>query len=142
MSDKLGFQGLQMHQKAMSNAAQFVEAYTSGVPMAVKPRVMDIGSQVVHGGLRKLTLAQFETIGLDFRNAKGGEILLENPYALSLEYVLAIEQFLRRILGSKKDSDNKQRYGESEPLKVTQICQNDLKLDALRSIAAEKLFMR
>ena len=40
-----------MHQKGMSNAAQFFDAYTGGVPMAVKPRVraMDIGSQVVHG---------------------------------------------------------------------------------------------
>ncbi|WP_435213987.1 hypothetical protein ACMAY6_01940 [Luminiphilus sp. nBUS_16] len=131
-----------MHQKAMSYAAQFFDAYTGGLPMAVKPSFLDTGSQVVHGGVGMVAPGQFETIGRDFRNAKGVNILLENLYALSLEYALAIEQFFRSILGSKKDFENEQRYGESERLKVTLTCQNDLELNAIRSIAAEKLFMR
>lgn len=73
-----------MHPSAMNNAAQFFDAYSASIPMAVKPRVIDIGSQDVNGSLRQVTPAQFEYLGLDFQKAKGVDILLEDPYTLPL----------------------------------------------------------
>ena len=53
-----------------------------------------------------------------------------------------IDRFKTRILDSKKDFENGQRYGDSELLNHIQICQNDRKLDAIGNIAAEKMFVR
>ena len=53
-----------------------------------------------------------------------------------------IERFPARILDRKNDFENGQRYGAPELLNQTQICQNDRKLDAIGSIAADKMIVR
>jgi hypothetical protein len=138
-----------MHPSAMNNAAQFFDTYSAAIPMEDKPRVIDIGAQDVNGSLRQVTPPQFEYVGLDFQKAKGVDVILEDPYVLPLaDASVDIAVFLKdsaetgrfsaRILDRKKDFENGQRHGDPELLNQTQICQNDRKLDAIGSIAAER----
>ena len=74
-----------MHPSAMNNAAQFFDAYSASIPVgAGQPRVIDIGAQDVNGSLRQVTPPNFEYVGLDFQEAKGVDMLLEDPYILPL----------------------------------------------------------
>ena len=74
-----------MHPTAMNNAAQFFDAYSASIPVgASQPRVIDIGAQDVNGSLRQVTPPNFEYVGLDFQEAKGVDMLLEDPYILPL----------------------------------------------------------
>jgi hypothetical protein len=62
--------------------------------------------------------------------------------AVFLKDSAEIGRFPARILDRKKDFENGQRHGDPELLNQTQTCQNDRKLDAIGSIAAEKMIVR
>ena len=67
-----------MHDTAMDAGKAFFAQY--GRDDAV---VVDIGSQDVNGSLRNVARCK-EYIGLDFQNAKGVDIVLEDPYKFPL----------------------------------------------------------
>lgn len=72
-----------MHPSAMKNAKDFFDSYSASFDgRAVK--VVEIGSQNVNGSIREVCPAAFEYIGLDFAEAPGVDIVLEDPYALPL----------------------------------------------------------
>lgn len=69
----------------MRNCQRFFETY--GEPLATNGdvTVIDIGSQDVNGSLREVTPANFKYIGVDMVAGKGVDIVLDDPYTLSLE---------------------------------------------------------
>ena len=67
-----------MHDTAMDAGKAFFAQY--GRDDAV---VIDIGSQDVNGSLRSVARCK-EYVGLDFQNAKGVDIVLEDPYKFPL----------------------------------------------------------
>jgi SAM-dependent methyltransferase len=74
-----------MHESAMSNAKRFFEAYTPALTDTKNVTVVDIGAQDVNGSLREVCPSNFNYIGLDFQDAKGVDIVLDDPYIFPLE---------------------------------------------------------
>lgn len=71
-----------MHPTALSNAKRFFDTYLTP---ASKPTIVEIGSQDVNGSLRDVCPTDVNYIGLDFVQAKGVDIVLDDPYKLPFE---------------------------------------------------------
>jgi SAM-dependent methyltransferase len=74
-----------MHPTAMSNCQSFFDAYSASFAQSQNVKVVEIGAQNVNGTLRDTCPANFEYIGVDFEQAKGVDIVLEDPYKLPFE---------------------------------------------------------
>ena len=74
-----------MHYSAMENGRVFFETYSSKWGKDSNPLIVDIGSQDINGSLREVAPKNFKYCGLDFQNAKGVDIVLEDPYSFPLE---------------------------------------------------------
>jgi SAM-dependent methyltransferase len=74
-----------MHPTAMSNCQSFFTAYSASFAQHQHVKVVEIGAQDVNGTLRDTCPANFEYIGVDFAQAKGVDIVLEDPYKLPFE---------------------------------------------------------
>ena len=74
-----------MHPTAMSNCQSFFTAYSASFAQHQHVKVVEIGSQNVNGTLRDTCPANFEYIGVDFAQAKGVDIVLEDPYNCRLK---------------------------------------------------------
>jgi SAM-dependent methyltransferase len=71
-----------MHPTAMSNCQSFFTAYGGSFAQHQHVKVVEIGSQNVNGTLRDTCPSNFEYIGVDFAQANGVDIVLEDPYKL------------------------------------------------------------
>lgn len=65
----------------MNNAKAFHDAYVSHLP---RQRIVEIGSQDVNGSIRD-HFRGHDYIGVDFANAKGVDVVLDDPYVLPFE---------------------------------------------------------
>jgi SAM-dependent methyltransferase len=74
-----------MHPTAMRNCQSFFDAYTASFSAKQHVKVIEIGSQNVNGTLRDTCPTSFEYIGVDFQQAKGVDIVLNDPYVLPFE---------------------------------------------------------
>ena len=74
-----------MHPTAMSNCQSFFTAYSASFAQHQHVKVVEIGSQNVNGTLRDTCPTNFEYIGVDFAQANGVDIVLEDPYRLPFE---------------------------------------------------------
>jgi SAM-dependent methyltransferase len=73
-----------MHQSAVHNCRAFFETYSKGFGSSSNVKVVEIGSQDVNGSLRQICPKEFDYVGLDFQDAKGVDIVLDDPYSLPL----------------------------------------------------------
>ena len=73
-----------MHSSAMSNGKIFFETYAKFFQNNTDVQVVDMGAQDVNGSLREITPENFTYIGLDFEDAKGVDIIIEDPYTIPL----------------------------------------------------------
>jgi SAM-dependent methyltransferase len=71
-----------MHQTAMKNAQAFVDAYVKHLGAVT---VVEIGSQDVNGSIRECFGSKVTYIGVDFADAKGVDVVLDDPYVLPFE---------------------------------------------------------
>ena len=71
-----------MHPTAMSNCQSFFTAYGASFAQHQHVKVVEIGAQNVNGTLRDTCQSNFEYIGVDFTQAIGVDIVLEDPYKL------------------------------------------------------------
>lgn len=74
-----------MHPTAMSNCQSFFTTYSASLAQHQHVKVVEIGSQNVNGTLRDTCPTNFEYIGVDFAQAKGVDIVLDDPYKLPFE---------------------------------------------------------
>jgi SAM-dependent methyltransferase len=74
-----------MHSTAMQNCQSFFDAYTPVLTARQHVKVIEIGSQNVNGTLRDTCPSHFEYIGVDFQDAKGVDLVLQDPYLLPFE---------------------------------------------------------
>jgi SAM-dependent methyltransferase len=70
-----------MHQTAMNNAKAFHDAY---VRHLAPQRIVEIGAQDVNGSIRDFFVGH-DYVGVDFANAKGVDVVLDDPYVLPFE---------------------------------------------------------
>lgn len=68
-----------VHKTAIDNARHFAEVYLAGVEGIT---IAEIGSQDVNGSIRPVFGEKVRYIGLDFADARGVDIVLEDPYRL------------------------------------------------------------
>ena len=68
-----------MHETAMKNGEIFFSTYSKYFKNN-NVTVLDIGSQNVNGSLKQICPKKFKYIGLDFEDAKGVDIVLQDPY--------------------------------------------------------------
>ena len=71
-----------MHPSAMNNGRLFFEIYASKLSKGV---VIDIGAQDVNGSLRSVCPPHLKYIGVDFVQAPGVDVVLDDPYRLPFE---------------------------------------------------------
>ena len=69
-----------MHPTAMQSATAFFQTYASEF---VNPTIVEIGSQNVNGSIRDVAPPS-NYVGLDFQEAKGVDIVLEDAYTFPL----------------------------------------------------------
>jgi SAM-dependent methyltransferase len=69
----------------MNNAQKFFEVYSPGLADSKNVTVVDIGAQDVNGSLREVCSPSFNYIGVDFQDARGVDIILEDPYVFPLD---------------------------------------------------------
>ena len=74
-----------MHPTAMANCQSFFETYAPSFDTAQGICVLEIGAQDVNGSLRSACPVGFDYIGVDFEDAKGVDIVLQDPYVLPFE---------------------------------------------------------
>lgn len=74
-----------MHPTAMNNGKIFFNTYSEAFKLTSIVKVLEIGSQDVNGSLRQVCPNNFEYIGVDFQEAKGVDIILEDPYSLPFD---------------------------------------------------------
>lgn len=71
-----------MHPSAMNNGKIFFQRYLHYIKTDTPVKVVDIGAQNVNGSLREVCPSRFEFVGVDFMQANGVDIVLEDPYTL------------------------------------------------------------
>lgn len=71
-----------MHPSAMSNGKLFFDIYAAKLSQGV---VIDIGAQDVNGSLRSVCPPHLNFIGVDFVQAPGVDVVLDDPYRLPFE---------------------------------------------------------
>lgn len=74
-----------MHSTAMQNCQSFFDTYAPTLTSRLHVKVIEIGSQNVNGTLRDTCPDHFEYIGVDFQDAKGVDVVLQDPYLLPFE---------------------------------------------------------
>jgi len=74
-----------MHPTAMNNAKSFFEVYAKDFSSKDNVKVVEIGSQDVNGSLRQVCPKDFKYIGVDFQEANGVDIVLDDPYLLPFD---------------------------------------------------------
>jgi len=75
-----------MHRTAMMNAQRFMNCYGQRIPQTDEPAlIVEVGSQDVNGSLKQVVPPRFQYIGVDFAEAKGVDIVLDDPYSLPFE---------------------------------------------------------
>jgi SAM-dependent methyltransferase len=74
-----------MHPTAMNNAKNFFEIYSKYFQLKGVTKVVEIGSQNVNGSIREVCPKEFSYIGVDFLEAKGVDLVIEDPYSLPFE---------------------------------------------------------
>lgn len=74
-----------MHPTAMQNCQSFFDAYAPSFASRPNVKVIEIGSQNVNGTLRDTCPTNFEYIGVDFQEATGVDLVLQDPYKLPFE---------------------------------------------------------
>jgi SAM-dependent methyltransferase len=68
-----------MHESAMKNGKLFFDTYVARLGGVT---VVDIGAQDVNGSLRQVSPAGVNYIGVDFVEANGVDVVLDDPYTL------------------------------------------------------------
>ena len=71
-----------MHDTAMEYGALFFKTYANDLKNLT---IIDLGSQDVNGSLRSVAPADNRYIGVDFINANGVDIVINDPYTLPFE---------------------------------------------------------
>jgi SAM-dependent methyltransferase len=71
-----------MHPSAMENGKRFFETYVSRLGPV---KLVEIGSQNVNGSLRDVAPPNVEYVGVNFAEANGVDIVLQDPYILPFE---------------------------------------------------------
>ena len=71
-----------MHDTAMMYGKLFFDVYLQGLQNLV---IADVGAQDVNGSLRSVAPGQHEYVGLDFVDARGVDLVIEDPYCLPLD---------------------------------------------------------
>lgn len=71
-----------MHLSALNNARVFFETYGSKMGDGT---VIDIGAQDVNGSLKSVTPGHLRYVGVDFIEARGVDVVLDDPYELPFE---------------------------------------------------------
>jgi SAM-dependent methyltransferase len=71
-----------MHPSAMHNGKLFFDTYARTL---VGATVVDIGAQNVNGSLKDVIPGNLRYIGVDFVEAKGVDVVLDDPYTLPFE---------------------------------------------------------
>ncbi|MDO9235404.1 MAG: class I SAM-dependent methyltransferase [Aquabacterium sp.] len=71
-----------MHPVAMNNGKLFFDTYVTRLGGIT---IVDIGAQDVNGSLREVSPPAAKYIGVDFANARGVDIVLDDPYKLPFE---------------------------------------------------------
>lgn len=71
-----------MHDTAMLNGKRFFDTYIAPLGPVT---VVDIGSQDVNGSLREVCPPQARYVGVDFIQARGVDVVLDDPYKLPFE---------------------------------------------------------
>lgn len=71
-----------MHISAMNNGKMFFDVYCKKTPGL---RIMEVGSQLVNGGLRDIFQPNNIFTGIDCIPGKGVDVVLENPYKFPFE---------------------------------------------------------
>lgn len=75
-----------MHRTAMMNAQRFMNCYGQRIPQTDEPAlIVEVGSQDVNGSLKQVVPPRFQYIGVDFAEAKGVDIVLDDPYSHPFE---------------------------------------------------------
>lgn len=74
-----------MHSTAMQNCQSFFDTYSTSFASRQSIKVIEIGSQDVNGSLKDTCPLHFEYIGVDFQDAKGVDLVLQDPYRLPFE---------------------------------------------------------
>ncbi len=72
-----------MHQSAMYYSKMFFEVYCSGV-LSDNFSIVEIGSQNVNGSMREVAPKGVNYIGVDFVEGNGVDIILDDPYKITL----------------------------------------------------------
>jgi len=75
----------QMHPSALNNCKAFFDIYSKSFARNNRTKVVEVGSQDVNGSLRQVCPQEFSYIGVDFQEAKGVDIVLDDPYSLPFE---------------------------------------------------------
>ncbi len=68
-----------MHDTALAHARLFFETYVAD---GGTPRILEVGSADVNGGLRELSPPGADYIGVDFATAPGVDVILNDPMVL------------------------------------------------------------
>ena len=71
-----------MHQSAMEHGKLFFDTYLNH---SSDLKILDIGAQDVNGSLRSIAPKNNEYVGVDFCEANGVDIVLDDPYVLPFE---------------------------------------------------------
>ena len=76
------WKSLTMHNTAMMYGEAFFNTY---IGTSSELTIIDIGSQDVNGSLRSVAPPNNKYIGIDFTQAKGVDIVIDDPYSLPFE---------------------------------------------------------
>ena len=68
-----------MHKTAMLNGEIFFSTYSKYFK-ETNVTVLDIGSQDINGSLKQICPKEFKYVGLDFEEATGVDIVIQDPY--------------------------------------------------------------
>lgn len=71
-----------MHKTAMKHGKLFFDTYLRDVP---DPLIVDLGAQDVNGSLRSIAPALGKYVGVDFEQAMGVDVVIDDPYSLPFE---------------------------------------------------------
>ena len=73
-----------MHKTAMLNGEKFFSTYSKYFK-ETSVTVLDIGSQDINGSLKQICPEEFKYVGLDFEEAKGVDIVIQDPYSFPFD---------------------------------------------------------
>jgi len=74
-----------MHLTALQSGSTFFGVYASHISRETTPKILEIGSQNINGSIRDVAPSGFDYIGVDFEDAKGVDVVLEDAYTLPFD---------------------------------------------------------